>query len=117
MPNLIISGGRNWTPSKDSESIVSRIISEHGITCILEGGATGCDRWAGEYAKSHGLELQVFRADWDRLGLRAGPIRNMRMALACIPLTDGVILFKGGKGTASMKREALAAGLTIWHEE
>ena len=117
MPNLIIAGGRNWQPFKGVESIVDRIVREHGITCILNGGATGADEWASRYAESHNIDCIVFKAAWHDLGAYAGPSRNRDMALACDPLTDGIVLFKGGKGTASMKREALRAGLPIWYEE
>ena len=117
MSNLIISGGRNWTPFKGSDKIVDRIVKEHGITCILNGGATGADEWAIRYAEASGLDCIVFKAAWNTLGLAAGPMRNRELALDCDPSTDGIILFKGGKGTASMKREAIRAGLPIWYEE
>ena len=117
MPNLIISGGRNWEPFDGARIIVDKIVEAHGITCILNGGATGADAWASEYAEASGLDCIVFKAAWHDLGLYAGPSRNRDMALACDPLTDGIILFKGGKGTASMRREAISAGLPIWYDE
>ena len=51
----------------------------------------------------------VYMADWDGLGRKAGPIRNQRM------LDDGKpdlgIAFPGGRGTADMVRRAREAGV------
>ena len=57
------------------------------------GRATGVDLAAKEWArKTPGLERYECKADWDRLGPAAGPIRNSRM-LEWKP--DLVIAFPG----------------------
>lgn len=41
---------------------------------------TGADKYADEWGDSvHDVEVRRFEADWDRYGLRAGPIRNRWM--------------------------------------
>lgn len=79
------------------------------ISEIVSGCCKGVDE-AGEFwAKKKGISIRKFPADWDAHGKAAGPIRNRQMA----EYADTVILFPGGKGTASMKREAQKAGIDI----
>lgn len=54
--------------------------------------------------------MKRFPADWKSHGRAAGPIRNEPMA----EYADGVALFPGGRGTASMKREAAKRGLRVF---
>ena len=44
--------------------------------CIVTGDATGIDACAVRYAKSHGLPYDDKKADWNKHGKSAGPIRN-----------------------------------------
>ena len=75
---VLICGDRNWT---DREKIKRRIIQlclPPGST-IIHGGARGADVIAGEIGKSMGFEVIEFRADWEKYGKAAGPIRNKQM--------------------------------------
>lgn len=67
---------------------------------IISGGARGADSLGERYAKERGYSLKIFPADWDRLGKRAGFVRNRQMAKNA----DALIAFWDGKspGTASM---------------
>ena len=113
MPSLIIAGGRDWVPKPDSMRLVIDIIQRYHIDEIVSGGChTGADRFGENAAKALGLKLKIIEADWS-LGKIAGPLRNKKLA----EYADGCILFKGGRGTASMKREALNAGIPIYYEE
>jgi hypothetical protein len=56
-----------------------------------------------------GLNYKIFLADWQRHGKVAGPYRNHDMAR----YADAVILFRGGRGTESMYREAQKANIKI----
>ena len=56
------------------------------------------------------LSGKRFPADWDKHGRAAGPIRNAQMAR----YADAVALFPGGRGTASMRRVAEKAGITVY---
>ena len=61
--------------------------------------------------RRRGQCLEIFLIpDWEHFGRAAGPIRNKKMA----EYADAVILFPGGKGTASMLKEAQKAELTIY---
>lgn len=62
------------------------------VTSVVSGNARGVDRMGEDYANSNRIPLDVFRADWDRFGKKAGSIRNEHMADvadAAIVLWDG----------------------------
>lgn len=50
---------------------------------VIHGGAIGVDRAGGKWGHESGLPVQVFPADWDRLGKRAGFVRNIEMIEEC----------------------------------
>jgi len=49
-------------------------------TLIVIGGASGVDAIIEEYCRTHGWSYWVERADWNGLGVKAGMIRNVKMA-------------------------------------
>ena len=108
---VIIAGGRDYrfTPAD------RRWLDGLGITGVITGGARGADECAEKWADERGIQCDVYRAQWDRHGRGAGHIRNRQMAdvLAQLDGPKAVILFPGGRGTASMRREAERAGLRV----
>jgi hypothetical protein len=120
-----------WRPAgKDSEAPLSQriaIVGSRGYlrgdlvercvaalpagSIVVSGGARGVDSFAEEAARRRGLEVRVFRADWDRLGAKAGPIRNSEL----VANADRVVAFWDGKsrGTLDTVSKALAAGLPV----
>ena len=109
---LLVCGGRNFTDTEAAYRILDRIHRERGIGCIIEGDARGADRIAGYWARKNRVENRKFKADWQRDGKAAGPIRNARMLAEGKP--DAVLAFPGGRGTADMISRAKDAGLTVW---
>ena len=101
---VIISGGQNYYLTREDWNKLDRL----GITEVVNGGAAGADKDGEAYAKKRGIPVRRFPADWKTYGRGAGPVRNREMA----KYADGVALFAGGRGTASMKREAERAGIT-----
>ncbi len=50
---------------------------DHGtIKRIVSGGATGADHLAEQYGKDFQKELVIYKADWNKYGRKAGPLRN-----------------------------------------
>jgi hypothetical protein len=81
------------------------------ITEIVSGGAPGVDRLGERFARAYGIKLTVMPADWDRLGKRAGHVRNREMAEyadALVAVWDGE-----SRGTKGMIEAADAAGLRV----
>ena len=64
-----------------------------------------------QWAEARGIAHQVFMADWDGLGSKAGPIRNQQMLDEGRP--DLIVAFPGRSGTDHMKRIARAAGIEV----
>jgi hypothetical protein len=92
----------------DVESMVRR------PDVVICGGARGADRLAARWARSRGVEVVEFVADWDRHGRRAGFVRNRRMLKEGNP--DVVFAFTRGslllsKGTVMMVGLARGAGV------
>lgn len=84
--------------------------SRGGITVLIEGGASGVDWRAREWAQRRGVEVETHFADWANGGRRAGPVRNQQMVDAGAEL---VVAFPGGRGTADCVRRARRAGLEV----
>jgi len=81
------------------------------ITHVIQGGATGADTGADRWARASRIPVLCFRADWDRYGRRAGPLRNTRMLVEGQP--DVAIAFQGGAGTADLVCKARSMALPV----
>lgn len=108
---VLVCGGRDYRNVSAVRHSLDVLHAKRGITLIIEGGATGADQLAREWAQRRGIPGLTFEADWS-IGKRAGPQRNQRMVDEGKP--DGVVAFPGGRGTADMIRRAEAAGLKVW---
>lgn len=111
---LIIAGGRDiaLTVNEIAEDLNNSLPNwKTDLTEIVSGGAKGVDASGEKFAKSVGLPIKRFKADWNKHGKAAGPIRNKQMA----EYGDLLLLCwdEKSKGSASMKREAEKAGLRI----
>lgn len=109
---VIVCGGRSYDDRATLFAALDRFHAAHGITCIIQGGASGADRLAYEWAASRMIAVENIPADWKKYGRAAGPIRNRAM-LASYP--NAVIAFPGGRGTDDMKRQAREFGVPVFH--
>lgn len=108
---LLVCGGRYYSDRDRLRSLLDRVLREKGISCIIDGGASGADTLASYWARSNGIRNERYYADWDKFGKRAGYLRNLWMLEEGMP--DGVIAFPGGKGTENMISIARRAGVTV----
>lgn len=112
---VLVCGGRHYRGRKRLFAELDRLHGARGIDCIIQGGATGADAIAKEWARLAAVPSQEFCADWDMYGRAAGPMRNRKMLEDGKP--DVVIAAPGGAGTASMVRLSEAAGVNVhWLE-
>lgn len=81
------------------------------VVLLVVGDAPGADAMAIAWARARGVRWQCFRAEWDRYGHGAGPVRNQRILDDGRP--DFLIAFPGGNGTADMVRRARLAGVRV----
>lgn len=108
---LLVCGGRDYSDRRRVYETLDAAHVVNPIIWLIAGGANGADALAIDWARKEQVKFQVFNADWEALGSKAGPIRNQQMLDEGKP--DIVMAFPGGKGTADMVRRALAAGVSI----
>jgi hypothetical protein len=109
---MVIAGGRDFEGRFNDTVNIRAAVTRYQITEIVSGGAPGADAFGEETAKLLGLKITIHPALWIKHGKKAGPIRNRKMA----EYTDYVFLLPGGRGTASMRREAQKAGKKIIYD-
>jgi len=110
---VVVCGGRNFRSPAQVWRELELQHAELHITDLMQGGCpTGVDKFARDWAatRPHEIRRWVCKADWDKHGRAAGPIRNSRM-VEWKP--DVVIAFPGGAGTANMVKQAEAAGIPV----
>lgn len=121
---LIIAGSRYGINGYNKElqtdfnvglyTYIDDILKNHKdkITEIVSGTAWGVDK-AGEYwARKNGIAVKQFPADWGRLGMVAGHVRNKDMAKygnSLLAIWDGA-----STGTESMIKFATEFNLPIF---
>jgi hypothetical protein len=114
MKRVLVCGGRDYQNSSRVQIVLSILRKEFDIECIIEGGATGADTFAGDWADSVGIPritYSVTPEDWRKFGKSAGHRRNTKMLIDGKP--DLVIAFPGGRGTANMIKQARNANIAV----
>jgi predicted Rossmann-fold nucleotide-binding protein len=109
---LLVCGGRDYKNVSAVRHVLYAIHRKKVITCLIEGGATGADALAQEWARMVGIPVKTYPADWEKHEKAAGPIRNALMIEDGKP--DGVVAFPGGRGTANMIDLARKAGIMVY---
>jgi predicted Rossmann-fold nucleotide-binding protein len=109
----IICGSRNHAMPYEDWLWLDKLKDSLPIMEVIEGGASGADRMARQWAINNGINVTTVPANWKAHGKAAGPIRNAQMAA----MGDLVIAFPGGRGTADMVRQADARGLPVYRRE
>ena len=111
----IIAGGRDFRALRKHAEFIDRIHAETPLSLVISGAcgisgeednrhtktAKGADGFGEKWADLREIPLLRKYAYW-KLGTHEGPARNERMA----EMADALILFPGGRGSASMKRIA-----------
>jgi hypothetical protein len=119
---VLITGSRDWDLGEFADRVVTGLLAKHGPGLVIVHGAcpTGVDASIDEAAREIGVEVEPHPADWDRLGKRAGPVRNQEMvdlgAAKCLAFHPYLNL-KSNSGTADCVRRALGAGIPTWYIE
>jgi hypothetical protein len=109
---IVVTGGRSY----DDVSMVHGVLDSFNIERIYVGDATGADELAREYAQFYDIPVTVFKADWDKHGKSAGPIRNGEM-LDAAGENAIVVAFLGGIGTRNCTNQAHERGMIVLRVE
>lgn len=107
---IAVTGGRDYQNKSVVFSALDKINAEHKISLLIHGGARGADTLCRDWAVERNIPVELHNAEWDRLGKRAGIIRNQRM-LDRNP--DAVVAFPGGRGTGHMVDSAKQQGFEV----
>lgn len=100
---VIIAGSRGFSNYKLLKEQCNKYLREKRKTSniiIVSGHARGADTLGEMYAQDEGFALEVYPAQWKKLGKQAGYRRNEQMA----EVADALIAFWDGesKGTKHM---------------
>ncbi len=100
---VIIAGSRGFSNYKFLREQCNKYLREKRKTCniiIVSGHARGADTLGEKYAQDEGFDLEIYPAQWKKLGKQAGYRRNEQMA----EMADALIAFWDGesKGTKHM---------------
>lgn len=92
---------------------LSEVQQQKGVTCVIEGEATGADTLGRFAAERLGIDVLKFPANWRVYGKSAGYIRNQQMLKEGKPTL--VLAFhnfiENSKGTKHMVNIATKAGV------
>lgn len=113
--SIIVCGSQNWMHEQPIWTLLDYLWPEE----VHQGGATGADRIAAEWAMANGVPYETHRAHWDRYGREAGPVRNAEMLQNANP--DLVVGFSHAltsgeptPGTKDMLTRANNANTPTW---
>jgi hypothetical protein len=112
---IIIAGPRDRSVSIAE---LTQIVYESGfaISILICGMARGIDTSAHIWARTLGIPIEEYPAEWDAFGKSAGYRRNTEMA----KVAEGLIALRkpgGSRGTQHMIDIALVKGLKVFVKE
>ena len=86
---ILITGDRFWNCNDLAAGIIRRLVKRYGPDIVIvHGGATGVDESFATAAKGLGVAVEahpVTDETWQKLGKRAGPLRNRQSSGDTIP--------------------------------
>lgn len=107
---ILVTGDRYWVCNRLAANILRRLIDRYGSEIVIvPGAATGVDESFATACKGFGIVEEAHPADWDRLGNKAGPVRNGEMVRAgTSPCTGRSVRARG------CCRQAIDAGIPTY---
>jgi len=113
---IIVTGDRYWTDYAFIFGILRDWHSEYHVALLVHGACRGADEICDLAASALYIPRKPYPAEWDRLGLGAGPQRN-RLMLHQHPEARVVLAFHdhivASKGTADMVRVSVRMGKQV----
>jgi hypothetical protein len=110
---IAFSGDRNFSNKWFVYEIIFVFLDDKDLK-ILVGDCRGLDYWVRYWAEELDVPHEVFKANWDKHGKAAGPIRNKRILerkpdvlIAIHPNMDE------SKGTKNMVAQARGLGIPV----
>lgn len=106
---VIIAGGRRFRDLRLLSQTMKRLDLDPSL--IISGGAKGADSLGEQWAATNGVAVRRFKAEWNKHGRAAGPVRNSLMA----KLADVAVVFWDGesRGSADMIEQMRKLGKRV----
>ena len=111
---VIVAGGRDFNDYKLLKETLDNFQQEYGnITEMVSGTAKGVDKLGEQYANENNIPIKRFVPDWERLGKKAGHVRNRLMGDYAKEHNGMLVAFwdRQSKGTKGMIDYATKIGL------
>lgn len=112
---VLICGSRHFNDyDKLKKEVLNALpVGDYIDARVISGHARGADTLGERLAEDMGWGLDIFPADWETYGKRAGPIRNAQMLREGKP--DVVIAFRApnSRGTQNMIDQARKKNIEV----
>lgn len=108
---VLICGSRNWSdPVMIRQDLGALPWRQGHPVVVIHGDCRGADKIADEWARLLHYQVEVYRAQWQKHGRSAGPIRNRQMLDEGLPdevwaYHDSLESSRGTKGMVGLARE------------
>jgi len=114
---VLITGSRQYNDLKEFNHVLDEVHESEGIELIVQGGATGADRYGLLWARYKEIPCLNYPAKWKTAPENAGNTRNREMItpkeLFGITI-ELVVAFPGGSGTMDMIAKARQANIEVY---
>jgi len=110
---VVVSGSRGFADTIAVWNVLSDLLAQHKRVRVIHGGCRGPDTYASDWARTNGQEQVEFKADWEKHGRAAGPMRNQHMIDLGKP--NLLVAFWDGRsrGTGGTIRHAIKRGIKV----
>jgi len=112
---ILVCGGRAFCDAAKVFDVLDDLHWRNRITEIIQGGATGTDAIARDWAESRRVKMRTYIAGKKTTGTSSWSKGNQRMLDEGKPCL--VVAFPGVRRTADMIRRAKASGVTVLEVE
>lgn len=109
---MIGAGGREFNDVTLFMSVMNPVRHTLNPYMICHGNCTGADKMFGLFAIRYRFSVRSLPAQWQKLGKKAGPIRNQAL-LDLRPKPNVLVAMPGNDGTADMVMRSRMEGLHV----
>lgn len=98
--NIAIIGGRNFNNYELLKNELLKFMEENQVSvdAIISGGAKGADSLAEKFASEIGVDMVIFKPEYEKFGRGACAVRNTKIIENC----DVVFAFWDGKSKGTL---------------
>lgn len=110
---VLVCGGRKYADKEYLKTMLDAVHEQRAITLLIQGGATGADTLAAEWALKNEINYRTYPAKWKRIGDKSAGMKRNKEMLDDNPNIDLLVAFDGGVGTAGMVKLAKERDIAV----